>query len=154
MAQKSRAVIHVGQSTWPVCRCWAIGVSLLLVVLTGFSGCGPGDGRLAISGLVTVDGEPLDGAAINFQPASGTSGHSSGGPVQAGGFRVSAEKGLMPGTYRVTILAMKKTGRMIEDPQKGRVPELVQVRFRELPGEVDVVAGKKNVFQLKLISVP
>jgi len=94
------------------------------------------------------------GAAINFQPATGTSGHSSGGPVQTGGFRVSAEKGLMPGTYRVTIIAMKKTGRMIEDPQKGRVPELVQVRFRKLPGEVAVLAGETNEFQFNLISAP
>ncbi|MEO2046129.1 MAG: hypothetical protein ABGX16_06090 [Pirellulales bacterium] len=154
MVQQSRAVIDVWKNTWSVYRYWAIGVSLLLVGLTGISGCGPVDGRLAISGLVTVDGKPLDGAAINFRPALGSSGHSSGGPVQAGNFRVSAEKGLMPGTYRVTIIAMKKTGRMIEDPQKGRVPELVQVKFQKLPGEVNVIAGDANEFQFKLISAP
>jgi len=138
---------------WSGYRRWFAGAFLLLTCLTGISGCGSSDGRLAISGRVTVDGEPLDGAAINFQPAPGTSGHSSGGPVKAGVFRVSSEKGLMPGTYRVTIIAMKKTGRMIEDPQKGRVPELVQVRFRKIPGEVTAVAGESNEFQFSLDSV-
>jgi hypothetical protein len=53
----------------------------------------------------------------------------------------------------VTIIAMRKTGRMIDDPQKGRVPELVQVTFREPPAEVSVVAGETNEFQFDLTSV-
>jgi hypothetical protein len=148
------AVMYVEHLPWSMhCR-WTMGVCLLWVGVVGISGCGPSDGRLAVSGSVTVDGEPLDGAAINFQPATGTRGHSSGGPVQTGSFRVAAEQGLLPGTYRVTIIAMKKTGRMIEDPQKGRVPELVQVRFREFPGEVTVASGETNEYQFNLVSAP
>ena len=139
---------------WMVHLRWIIGGCSLLVGLAGLSGCGSGDGRLAVSGTVTIDGEPLEGAAINFQPAAGTNGRSTGGPVQAGSFRVSTDQGLLPGTYLVTIIAMQKTGRMIEDPQKGRVPELVQVRFQELPGEVAAVAGRKNEFHFNLTSAP
>ncbi len=101
-----------------------------------------------------MDGEPLDGGSINFQPPPGAAGHSSGGPVREGEFDIPAEKGLMPGTYRVTIVAMKETGRTIDDPQKGPTPELVQVLFAEPPGEVTVAAGEDNHFQFELSAAP
>ena len=113
-----------------VCR----GLFLFAGLLT-ISGCGPGDGRLAVSGAVVLDGNPLDGALISFRPSGDTQGPSSGGSIQQGRYEISAANGLLPGTYDVTIVAMKETGRIINDPQKGQVPELVQVRFQQPPGQ-------------------
>ena len=154
MVKHSWSIVDTRKIRWSGHSSWALGVVVLWAGMVGISGCGPGDGRQAVTGMVTVDGEPLDDAAISFQAAHGTKGPSSGGPVQDGKYRVSARKGLLPGTYKVTIIAMKKTGKMINDPQKGRVPELVQVRFREVPGEVTVVAGETHEFPFDLTSAP
>ena len=129
-------------------------VAMLLAAFVSAIGCGSNDGRLPVSGTVTIDGAPLDGGAINFQPLPGSGGHSSGGSVQGGKFRIPADRGLPPGDYRITIVAMKETGRTINDPQKGPTAELVQVRFRQPPGEVTVAEGTKNEFQIELESAP
>ena len=59
----------------------------------------------------------------------------------------------MPGTYQVTVTAMRKTGRTIQDPQKGPVPELVAVHFQRAPPNVTVVADEKNEYQFELTTV-
>ena len=123
---------------------------LLLSSVIYIAGCGQNDGRQAVSGTINLDGKPLGDGAINFRPAAGTQGPSSGGPIDQGRFTVPAQAGLLPGTYEVTIIAMKETGRVINDPQKGPVPELVQVRFNRPPPHVTVSAGEKNDFEFEL----
>ena len=130
---------------------WLFGWALLL---SGPVGCGRSDMRQPITGTVTIDVQPLGDGAVNFRPAAGTVGPSTGGPVHQGKFSVPAENGLVPGTYVVTVLAVKKTGRMVQDPQKGTVPERVQLKFKEPPGNVTVVAGERNAFEFALTTSP
>jgi hypothetical protein len=85
----------------------------LLFVAVGLtvSGCwGSGDDapREPVSGIVTLDGNPVADGAIRFSPT----GENPSGFVVAGGdtikngrFSISREVGLVPGTYRVTINA-------------------------------------------------
>ncbi len=127
---------------------------LLLLGVVWIVGCGRDDGRQGVSGTINLDGQSLDSGAINFRPAAGTQGPSSGGPIDQGRFKVPAQAGLLPGTYEVTIIAMKETGRKINDPQKGRVPELVEVRFDKPPPNVTVSAREKNHFEFELHSAP
>ena len=125
-------------------------IPLLVVVM--YAGCYAGDGRQPVEGTVTLDDVPMAEAAISFRPAQGTQGPSSGGTILQGKFRVPAEKGLMPGTYQVSIVCMRETGRIINDPQKGQVPELVQVRFDSPPPVVSVAADQVNQFEFQLRS--
>ena len=126
-------------------------IATLVFVLVA-AGCG-GDGRLGVSGMVTVDGKPLDNGVISFQPKAGTLTHSAGTGIQAGEYRIAADKGLKPGEYQVRIQAFRKTGRMVEDPQFGQVEETVPVDFQEARSLLATVsASGDNRFDFDLHS--
>jgi hypothetical protein len=62
-------------------------------------------GRLAISGTVKLNGQPIkDGAIVLFEPLEGqdTAGNTT---VYAGAFAISREFGLKPGRYLVRVTA-------------------------------------------------
>ena len=63
--------------------------------------------REAVSGTVTLDGEPLASGAIQFFPATNAGGIavSGGSPVEGGRFWIARENGLVPGRYNVAINA-------------------------------------------------
>ena len=94
------------------------------------SGCGSDSGRGAVSGKVTVDGQPLAEGVITFVPAAGTDGPSAGSEVKDGRYSIPAETGPVPGDYRVELRAQKKTGKMIEvgspEPPGTKIPETVE----------------------------
>lgn len=94
------------------------------------AGCGHGD-RCPVSGTVTLDGQPLAEGSINFRPAGGTKGNSAGAAVIGGKYAIESDRGLKPGEYNVVVESSFKTGRKINDPQKGIVDELRQVNYRE-----------------------
>lgn len=80
----------------------------LVVSIALISGCG-GDGLklVPVSGIVTLNGEPLPGATIVFTPAQGTTQGTTGmdktGPE--GNFRIMTRgrTGLPPGKYSVLV---------------------------------------------------
>src|SRR5947207_2604998 len=77
----------------------------VLFVLGILPGCG-GDnprGRKALSGVVKLDGAPLDKGAIEFHPLD-ESGMQSGGMIQAGKYAIAAPQGATFGKYRVQII--------------------------------------------------
>ena len=74
-----------------------VACALLLLALVGCSS----DGRMAVSGTVTLDGKPLESGAITFLPAPGSEGHSAGGQITNGEFRLPADHGQKPGKYLV-----------------------------------------------------
>ena len=114
-------------------------------------GCSGTDGRVSVSGKVTLDGDPLDSGLISFRPAAGTSANSSGGQITAGSYELPASKGLKPGKYVVTVQAFRKTGKMVEDPQMGMVAERERVKFKEAgPLEATVEHGGGNTFDFHL----
>jgi len=121
-----------------------------------FNGCVPPDGRLSLSGTVTIDGQPLSEGNIKFIPLSGTSGPPSGTAVSAGRFAIDSAAGTFPGNFRVEITANRKTGRTIQRPPLNMpVDEYEQY----LPAkyntnselQVDVVAGQVNEFDFPLV---
>jgi hypothetical protein len=58
--------------------------------------------RLAVSGIVTLDGEPLEGAIISFRPMAAEP-FGARVSIDSGDFRVPRQKGLTAGTYTVRI---------------------------------------------------
>ena len=86
--------------------------SSLAIAATLFvgSGCGgSADGRLPVSGAVTLDGTPLDQGVIAFH-----SEEAGRPPVEttilAGAYFIAADKGLLPGSYKVAIDSADSTG--------------------------------------------
>ncbi len=60
-----------------------LGACLLLAVV----GCG-GDGRQAVSGDVTMDGQPLSDGIIRFEPQAGIPGSGAGTAIVDGRFQL------------------------------------------------------------------
>jgi len=117
------------------------------------------------TGTVTLDGQPLDGAAVMFMPA-GNSGYGAVGGTDAQG-KYSANtatgqvvhNGVVPGEYKVVISRLVKAdGTPIKiDP---KTPPAMQGGRQSLPGKyaspvqttlrATVTAGKTYDFDLKL----
>jgi hypothetical protein len=76
-----------------------------VVVATALAGCaGSPDGRQAISGTVTLEGQPLDQGQIMFFPEEGQD-TVGGAPVLNGKFKIDSKQGLKPGRYLVRLTA-------------------------------------------------
>lgn len=87
-------------------------LAAVAIILLASWGCGGGDGlpRQAVSGKVTLDGQPLDSALITFTPNGGGGDSTSGAAqVSGGSFSISKAEGLIPGSYRVSISATKES---------------------------------------------
>src|SRR5262245_26249557 len=69
------------------------------------AGCGDRfDGRVAVSGNVTLEGAPLNDGTITFEPIDGQ-GSTSGAAIENGEYAIDRKVGLKPGKYRVMITA-------------------------------------------------
>lgn len=78
-----------------------------------------GDQRFAISGTVTVDGQPLDLGVIAFMPqgtGDNIKGRVAGSPIRDGKYTIPEEKGPTAATYRIEIHWNKRTGKQIPNP--------------------------------------
>lgn len=90
------------------------------------------NGRLTVSGFVTLNGAPLDGGTISFR---GTSGEPFGAraSVDSGQFHIPQHKGLATGTYRVRI--NKHIPAIPDETSRTRVikpgTELIPPRYNE-----------------------
>jgi hypothetical protein len=114
---------------------WAVVALLVLPVL---SSCGA-SGLTSATGVVTVDGQPVESGTIQFQAAEDAA-QSAGGAIDAGKFELSAKTKLAPGKYNVRLQAFKKTGRDLKDPQKGQVAETIPVQVIDSPQEIELTA--------------
>jgi hypothetical protein len=89
---------------------------ICLVIATWF-GCGKkGPHRAAVSGHVTLDGQPISQGVIQFLPTQGTTGPEAGGVITDGQYDIPQQRGPVVGKARVELRASKKTGRKIQDP--------------------------------------
>lgn len=110
------------------------GVRLLLLLLATSIGCGSPTDRAAVSGTVTLDGEPLAEGTISFTPSAG--GHSAGATIAAGRYAIAQADGPSPGRQRVEITAFAPTGKTIEDED---LPGRTQEELRQMiPGRYNV----------------
>jgi hypothetical protein len=104
--------------------------------------------QLAVSGTVTVDGQPLEEGTIHFQPAD-FDAKGTGGMVRQGSFTLSRHT-LVPGKYRVSVDGFRKTGRMVADPQRGEVAETVPMSFQNSPMQIEVTKQNSGNLQIAL----
>ena len=136
-------------------------LTLLLVaaVLLGTTfGCGDKDpqNRQALSGRVSMNGDPLDAGIVEFSP-QGQGSISSGALIKNGQYAIESSKGLPPGKYLVRLYAAAKSSsseqappgppgppvRSSTRPIKGQIPPQYNVRSTLV---VEVVGDGSNVF--------
>ncbi|MCS7239330.1 MAG: carboxypeptidase-like regulatory domain-containing protein [Thermoguttaceae bacterium] len=126
-----------------VCRCGFAVVSAVLAIIVG---CGRSDlpPLGTVSGTVTLNGQPLEGVTVMFQPVQG---RPSLGQTDANGAYelryMAGVKGAVVGKHRVEVFWPEDAG-----PGKPRIPERYN-RQSELSFEVK---PGRNKFDIKLTS--
>lgn len=129
--------------------------AILALGCTVLAGCGS-SARVTATGMVTFDGQPVQTGAIVFQPLDRTAA-PQGSPINAGRYALECA----PGRHRVQI----RGTRPVDESQVPRtMPRLGSAAVREdyIPAasntestlEVEVVAGRSNVFDFTLTSTP
>lgn len=100
--------------------------------------------ELRLGGQVTVDGKPIDSGTIRFEQVDNATGKSAGGSVIDGVMTIAPGHELSSGRYRVHVQAFKKTGRTLNDPQRGPIPEMIPLDLSDSPKEIEVAAENSN----------
>ncbi len=102
---------------------------LVFGLAAALMGCGGGedDGRVAVSGVVTLDGRPLDKGHVTLRPLG--SGPAVSGSVRDGEFNLPRSEGPTVGPHVVEVVAIRPTGRTIESPDQpgAKVEETVNI---------------------------
>jgi len=92
-------------------------LSFVLVIASG--GCGQRDPHVSVSGLVTVNGEPIEEGMIQFVPVDGRTAEG-GGRIQDGRFDAKVP----PGEKIVRIQGTKVTGKRLAEGTSGKKTEV------------------------------
>lgn len=86
----------------------SIFVSIFFVlVAVSAAGCSGGDGlaRVAVSGSVTIAGEPVPNGVVRFKPAEGTEGPMANTMITDGRYDIPADQGPVAGNYTAHVQA-------------------------------------------------
>jgi hypothetical protein len=128
----------------------------LLAVLAA-AGCGDSaGGRQAVSGTVTLKGQPLDQGNIMFLPVSGDLATQSGALITKGGYQIPRAQGLQPGKYRVAISSTDGQTPVEPDALPGpsgnfaskeRIPAEFNLKSTQ---QVEVKRGETNKFDFNI----
>jgi hypothetical protein len=131
-------------------------LAILTVAAAGCGGQPEGPARFAVSGQVTVDGEPLDQGLITFVPDD-SEGPPAGTEIKNGVYSIPREEGPTVGPHSVSVFSRKPTGKKISDPDDASVtmdelyetiPEKYQVNS---PLKADIKAEGENQFNFELV---
>jgi hypothetical protein len=128
-------------------RAWNARWTLLCVLGISLTGCGRPENIGQVSGMVTLNGQPLPGALIQFEPLAG--GSPSGGYTdESGQYSLTYNRevqGAEIGEHRV-LIRTKDLGNPDSDPPRPKKAESVPARYNtksELTAKVE--AGKNQI---------
>jgi hypothetical protein len=94
----------------------------------------------------------MESGTLRLDPVGGESKKGAGGKVEAGNFHLHAGHGLQHGRYRVAANAFMKTGKTIQDYQRGAVEEMVPIPLRDSPQEVDISSDNASSLTIEFHS--
>jgi len=131
-------------------------VLLCGAIIFSLPGCGH-NGRVAVEGNVTLDGQPLHQAQIEFIPKPGTAAPTVGGDIVNGKFAIPPDKGPLLGKYQVKIIKSGPTGRKVRDLRSNAMideyGQLLPAKYNEQTElEAEVTSGGPNSFKFTLTS--
>jgi len=115
---------------------------LFASVLALTSGCGSGN-IAAVNGTVMLDGEPVDGGLIIFQP---NEGQTAGAPIVNGKYSIAREPGAAVGVNQVKITWLRNTGKKWSPPPPVPAGTLVDEQKEAIPE----IYNKKSTLSVEL----
>lgn len=136
--------------------------ALLLSLSTLVTGCGGKTFKDAqeVSGVVTLNGQPLPNATVIFQPIGGANPGppSSGSTDDRGEFMLEFagfKKGAVVGKHRV-LVTTRKFGPRKDNPdaEEEIAPELVPIKYATEPVTAEVPAGGTKTIKIELNGEP
>jgi hypothetical protein len=131
---------------------------LALLALVVWGGCNEPDDDLpreAVSGTVTLDGQPLEKGMIQLIPAGGRGQTQAGAPIERGSYSIPQREGPVPGRYTVVITAAEGSSTAPAGAPGKEVPipkELIPAKYNTKSTlALEVKKGEKNRgdFELK-----
>ena len=140
-------------------------LSCLLMLVAFMSGCKKNvnpDGRLDVSGKITMNGQPIRGSAtVRFDPVGDDK--MAGGSARIdgkGNYLLTGQDGIKPGKYIVRISAVDTFDKTTNTWRTAETPEGREYAVRVVPRdfndnstlEFDAADGKKNVFNYDIVS--
>lgn len=133
-------------------------ILLAMIGLVACFGCSPENklGRKAVSGVITVNEQPLAKGSILFAPDD-RNGVSSGAEIANGEYSIAAHQGLTPGNYTVRIYATDEVGEAVEPSLPGpgikTQPELIPPAYNMRSDlKLEVRESEDAVFDLNVVS--
>ncbi len=130
-------------------------ILLLIALLSPVLGCGTDTGgRLAVSGTITLKGEPLESGTIQFAAVDGSL--MSGATIAAGKYDIPAAQGLTPGTYTVRVSSVQEAASAEEAPgdsmdAEAQNTDLIPAEFNaDSEVTAEIKDGSPNTFDLDI----
>ncbi|MDR3639582.1 MAG: carboxypeptidase-like regulatory domain-containing protein [Isosphaeraceae bacterium] len=100
--------------------------SLMLVVMSTLTGCSGGPALIPVTGTVTLNGKPLEGATVTFMPDTSngaqTPGMDTSGP--SGNYKIMSNQrsGVAVGKYRVVVTKLA----ILTNPKAASLPDEIK----------------------------
>lgn len=139
------------------------GPLLAISLIASLLGCGndPSLPRSAVSGTVTLDGEPLASGTIRFVPIGETTGPKTTLRIEAGSFAAVQKQGPIIGRHRIEIDSTDTGGMQMDDEhaiQRLRSSGIRRIAVVHVPPwynqssmlEESVMSERPNVFPFDL----
>ena len=125
-------------------------LTILTISLVSQSGCSQEDSN--VSGVITLDGQPLENAKVEFLPTSESGRIANGRTKSDGNFKLTTMKtaSVLPGDYRVKITTSMTTG--TSDADLKVMPERVPAKFNKRTELTRTVKEGPNQFDFELLS--
>lgn len=130
--------------------------SFMLLLSVSLSGCGSSDSLplSSVSGQVTLDGEPLAGAQVVFQPADEQGTYSTARTDQRGHYTLRysrRQQGALQGLHKVSISTEVRDAED-ENGNSTTIPERVPAQYNRKSNLVKQVDSGYNKIDLQLSS--
>ncbi len=120
------------------------------------------DGRLDVSGKITMNGAPTRGSAIiRFDPVGNDKMAGGSGFIDAkGNYLLTGQDGVKPGKYIVRISSVDTFDKATDTWRTAETPEGREYAVRVVPREFndeskiefEAISGKRNVFSYDIVS--
>jgi hypothetical protein len=101
-------------------------------------------GSAAVSGKVTVDGQPVPIGTISFAPTGGTNGAAMSLPIIQGEYASSPGDELGSGPYKVRVLVGTALGPPL--PEISSLPAFASLNGATFEKSIDTSSGDENLF--------
>jgi len=136
-------------------RTWIAGILGWVLVLSGCGGSSDNLPREAVSGSVTVEGQPLAKGTILFNPTSDKLPTTATGGINDGKYSIPRAEGLVPGTYKVAISSVGEAEMKLVHGAPGKLApppkNLISKQFNtNTKLTAEVIGGETNTFDFEL----